>query len=177
MRLCTVDGCGRPHSAKGWCNTHYAYSRRGKPLIPIDRIPAATRDADGRKHCAGCKQWKQESEFGKRNTKSVDGLHSQCFECQNDSLLRLNYSLTIDEYWKMHEAQGGVCALCSGVNESGKRLHVDHDHRCCKGTPTCGKCTRALLCASCNLALGRMNDDPDLLERGAAYIRRYADGR
>lgn len=31
-RICSVVGCGRPAKAKGWCPTHYQYSRRyGEP--------------------------------------------------------------------------------------------------------------------------------------------------
>ena len=29
---CTVDGCGRPHKARGYCNTHYVQTLRGVPL-------------------------------------------------------------------------------------------------------------------------------------------------
>lgn len=27
-RACKIDGCSRPSRARGWCNTHYEYSRR-----------------------------------------------------------------------------------------------------------------------------------------------------
>ena len=23
MKLCSIEGCGRPHQARGWCNKHY----------------------------------------------------------------------------------------------------------------------------------------------------------
>ncbi len=28
MKICTVEGCGRPHKSRGLCDTHYAYFRR-----------------------------------------------------------------------------------------------------------------------------------------------------
>ena len=32
-RICTIEGCGRPHSARGWCVHHYGKWRRiGDPL-------------------------------------------------------------------------------------------------------------------------------------------------
>ena len=35
-RQCTVLGCGRPHCAKGYCNSHYARAKRGlDPNVPI----------------------------------------------------------------------------------------------------------------------------------------------
>lgn len=38
------------------------------------------------------------------------------------------HGLTADDYDRMLEGQGGVCAICGGVNANGRRLYVDHDH-------------------------------------------------
>lgn len=35
LRLCTFEGCGRPHIAKGYCWGHYKQLRSGKPLAPL----------------------------------------------------------------------------------------------------------------------------------------------
>jgi len=68
------------------------------------------------------------------------------------------YKMSPAEYDKRLEEQGGHCALCDVVEiiKSGKKysLHVDHDHKCCRGHKTCGKCNRGILCANCNLKLG-----------------------
>ena len=32
-RTCTIQGCTRPHCAKGLCNTHYAAARRADPEV------------------------------------------------------------------------------------------------------------------------------------------------
>lgn len=32
MRLCTIEGCGRKHEAKGLCYMHYQRQKRGLPL-------------------------------------------------------------------------------------------------------------------------------------------------
>jgi hypothetical protein len=81
-----------------------------------------------------------------------------------------SYRLSQYELRQMFDAQGGVCKLCGGVNTDGKALHVDHDHACCSGKTSCGKCVRALLCNSCNMGLGKFGDDPSLLRRAADYI-------
>src|SRR4029077_2130187 len=36
----------------------------------------------------------------------------------------------------------------------GALLAVDHDHNCCPGAHSCGKCIRGILCGTCNSALG-----------------------
>lgn len=70
---------------------------------------------------------------------------------------------TWSEYVAMNDAQGGRCAICDRRESSlPKSLAVDHDH-------TNGK-VRGLLCDDCNLALGRLRDDPKLLLRAAEYL-------
>lgn len=65
-----------------------------------------------------------------------------------------NHHLTNAGYAALLESQGGCCANCRiTVEEYGRSLDVDHDHACCPGTYSCGKCIRALLCRSCNLKL------------------------
>ena len=59
--------------------------------------------------------------------------------------------------------QGGVCAICDGVNASGKFLAVDHDHET--------GAVRGLLCSRCNSGLGLMKDDPERLLRAIQYIQ------
>lgn len=59
-------------------------------------------------------------------------------------MLRLNYGLSIPEYWAHMRRQGGVCALCE--RDFSRTPHVDHDH-------TTGR-VRGILCSECNHQLG-----------------------
>src|SRR5260370_15820406 len=43
--------------------------------------------------------------------------------------LKRNYNLTRQEYWEMHQAQDGLCAICGNPQISGRELSVDHDHK------------------------------------------------
>jgi hypothetical protein len=52
-------------------------------------------------------------------------------------------------------------------------LHVDHDHACCPGGPSCGHCIRGLICHWCNHMLGHAREDPARLQGGAMYLERY----
>lgn len=63
--------------------------------------------------------------------------------------LKYSYCITPEEYEQMLTAQGGGCAIC-GRRPKNRRLSVDHDHSCCPGTRSCGKCIRGLLCVQCN---------------------------
>jgi hypothetical protein len=86
------------------------------------------------------------------------------------------YSITPERYEAMLAAQGGRCAICrrpeKALNRNGvvMQLHVDHDHRCCPGGRSCGKCVRGLLCHACNSGGGKFGDDPALLRAAADYF-------
>jgi hypothetical protein len=67
------------------------------------------------------------------------------------------YGMTFADYDRMLASQGGVCALCRSdlpKHHVGGRFHFDHDHACCPGAVTCGKCIRGLVCGGCNRSLG-----------------------
>lgn len=68
--------------------------------------------------------------------------------------LRGSYGVGMEWYLSTLERQGGTCAMRSFRPPAGKYLSVDHDHACCPGSKSCGKCVRGLLCSSCNLQLG-----------------------
>lgn len=175
---CSVDGCKRPHSASGYCATHYTYLSKGKDpqaFTPIrERIDPLARDAKGRKQCTRCRSWKGIDAYGSRS-REKDGLHVTCLRCQRSDMLQRLYLMTIDQYEAMATAQDGVCAICGKANANGKALFVDHDHRCCPGTPTCGTCTRQLLCGPCNHGIGYLQDDPGLLRAATAYLERHRE--
>lgn len=78
------------------------------------------------------------------------------------------YGITLEDYDKMVEERGGRRDICGTVPE--KRLHVDHDHSCCSGRRSCGDCIRGLLCSRCNLMLGMMNDNIELLMSAIHYL-------
>jgi hypothetical protein len=81
------------------------------------------------------------------------------------------YGVTFEQYDELLAQQGGGCAICGGTTPYGRgRFHVDHDHTCCPGQYSCGKCVRGLLCGRCNPGLGAFQDSPSLLLAAAAYL-------
>jgi hypothetical protein len=112
------------------------------------------------------------SEFeGERRVR--DGRMAICRICltlhRRPARLRRIFGLSLDDYERMLAEQGGVCALCGsppGNDLRTRHLAVDHCHETGR--------IRGLLCGGCNRALGFFKDDPELLDRAAAYLR--ADG-
>lgn len=85
------------------------------------------------------------------------------------------YRLSLERYEVMLAAQDGRCAICltdAPRDVRTDRFHVDHDHACCPGKTSCGKCVRGLLCHACNTALGNFADDPARLMRALDYLDR-----
>lgn len=78
--------------------------------------------------------------------------------------LKYDSGITPLQYNEMLKQQGGGCAICGGVNASGKRLAVDHCH-------TTGK-IRGLLCTACNSGLGHFHDDINNLASAIKYLSR-----
>lgn len=70
------------------------------------------------------------------------------------------YVLSLEEYEALLTAQAGACAICAGPGP----LHVDHCHRTGR--------VRGLLCPPCNKGIGHLRDDPNTLDKAAAYLRR-----
>lgn len=83
--------------------------------------------------------------------------------------LKGKYGLTVEEWEEMYDSQGGSCASCGRdfSDDTKFRAAVDHDH-------TTGK-VRALLCNRCNRAIGLLEDDVELVDKAAAYLRSKVD--
>jgi hypothetical protein len=81
------------------------------------------------------------------------------------------FGITVDQYDAIMELQGDACGICRKP-AVGRRLAVDHDHNCCPGSFSCGKCIRGLLCSQCNRGLGQLGDSADALRRALEYVDR-----
>lgn len=69
--------------------------------------------------------------------------------------LKATYHLTPEQWQALHDRYDGKCWICLGTSRVA--LSVDHDHACCSGPVSCGKCVRGLLCKRDNYwLLGRV---------------------
>jgi hypothetical protein len=97
---------------------------------------------------------------------------------RNQRLYQLRqFGLTQDKYDALWMAQRGRCGGCGRVmlpwGHQSESVTVDHDHRCCPGNKSCGKCVRGLLCRNCNITNGLQKDDPARLRGLAAYLENW----
>lgn len=81
------------------------------------------------------------------------------------------YNLSPDEYRALTGRYSGMCWGCR--KRKGKA--VDHDHGCCPGKTSCGKCVRGFLCTICNVFLGRIGDSIQILINLVDYLREYME--
>lgn len=91
--------------------------------------------------------------------------HRRAIDKHRASHLARKFGITPDEYDRMLEAQGNVCAICNAPCATGRRLAVDHDHRT--------GAIRGLLCFRCNVVLGKFDDDLDLFASATTYLRSH----
>lgn len=92
---------------------------------------------------------------------------------ETNRYLKRKYGITLADYNRMKEEQGGVCAICHQPETSYdpkthiiRGLSVDHCHTTKK--------VRGLLCFNCNAAIGRLRDSIDLLDACRAYLVKHA---
>lgn len=87
------------------------------------------------------------------------------------SALKQRYRVTREWYTETFQKQGGCCAVCKAHQSNlSRRLSVDHDHACCRTTPTCGLCNRGLLCGTCNTSIHALDSKVGWLESAVAYL-------
>lgn len=88
--------------------------------------------------------------------------------------LKSKYNITLDQYESMRKAQNCRCYTCgkheNDISNAGPTaLNVDHCH-------DTGQ-VRKLLCMACNIALGKVNDDVEILQRCIDYIKEHKNGK
>ena len=146
---------------------------------PKRKYPRKYRE-DGNILCQRCKEYLPEDSFpkrvGSRYKSKVYKKTSYCLDCDKYmghlDVYRKYGGMTPEDYLRIENEQGGVCKICNKDNND-RRLMVDHDHNCCPGQNTCGKCTRGLLCKNCNWGLGNAQDSIEILQKMIDYLKSY----
>jgi hypothetical protein len=98
-------------------------------------------------------------------------------EYRREMSLRRKYHLPWNKYKEKLKKQNYRC-ICGQIlnidNGKIKIPHIDHNHKCCSGDFSCGKCIRGILCFRCNVVLGFLEHEPHLLPKYLeAYLAEY----
>lgn len=198
--FCTVDGCGRKHKSRGYCQTHYMQFRRdGRVTTPVINTRVRVKPD----HCIveGCdKPVKGKGLCGMHWARKLRHGHTRYAErtkppkictwpaCENwlyaSGFCHRHY-IKVRTYKKGHgleaaqtlallTSHGPTCDICDGLQTTRNRASSDvHDLYLDHHHGT-GK-LRGLLCNNCNRALGMFKDSAELLRKAAAYLDKHSE--
>lgn len=148
IKVCSGEDCTREARANGVCMAHYMRARRAsergsdEPVTTYTKVPEM---------CL---------------VETCDEAAVARQMCRRHYRIAWRYTLTVAQVNEYEAAT--ECQLCGKVREEDKGLVVDHDHNCCHGNKSCGKCVRGFICQGCNQMLGKM-DLPGMLEKVLTY--------
>lgn len=187
-QTCEFSGCVGIVIARNYCESHYYQLNRGMELKPLfvkrsQKGKNTERNSDGEKRCTTCKKWMHEDNFG-ISDRSYDGLRSECSSCRSQKhasvtdarkmeLRERRFNLPEGWFEKTLASQDGVCGACRTADWGAKGPSIDHDHSCCPGNNSCGKCVRGILCGFCNLGLGLAKESSDNLNSMIEYLQKW----
>lgn len=169
--LC-MDCSKRPvvYATRGLCRNCYTKARfaenEARGLLPMCDTCGKRRSKtmNGRKECGVCqvKRWNSDPVNRETTRKRHRDRH-------NSTPPYAKHGVS-DEQWLEMIRRG--CNACGSAG--GKRgLMVDHDHACCPGDRSCGKCVRGALCANCNSAEGLLRGDYKRIMQLANYVLQF----
>lgn len=138
------------------------------------------------KTCSSCKTEKVLAEFYKRTERGKLKLTCACKDCCNKATKRWRknnskrvkavatngnllkaFGITTEQKQQLVEKQNNCCYLCKQQLKTTKNTHVDHidtDE---------GIIIRSILCSNCNTALGKFNEDHNLIRKASDYVEHF----
>jgi hypothetical protein len=185
---------GRSAHCKTCHNTLYREPLNRVPLLTClycgEEFPNPARRGPDRKFCSPhhkAKWWQEEKRRQQeladpRRCAKCGGTVAHltglpvCSKCRVDDRergyrravsLKSLYGLTQDDYDQLLELQYGRCAICRTDKPGGGagRWHIDHDHETGH--------VRGLLCNGCNVGIGFLQEDPEILMAAARYVMKH----
>ena len=177
---CALDcdgSCGRKHRKRCpdgcTCKRHEDRSCRTGCTCPR-HISRPRYTEEQREHARSLRLAKQREYARQRyatDTRHVESVRVRNFTRGRAYWLKSKFGMTPEQWSGMFDRQGGACYLC-GDQVQEPDVHIDHDHLCCSGVKSCGRCIRGLACRWCNQGLGQFRDDPDRMIRVAENLKK-----
>jgi len=141
------------------------YCPRCTRVLPLDYFSHTRGKKNNAPHCKDCcndmsakRRLTEESKLNRRE------YYQKRKETLKNSKLLRQYGISLAKYRELLDKQNGKCIICGKTAIDNKKdLAVDHDHKTGK--------IRGLLCNNCNVAVGFMQDNPDLALGINAYLK------
>lgn len=154
---CQFPDCVRPRKYRDYCHSHYVQKKSGKGMRPLRAHKVRPPDPSGLRRCGTCGKVKDLDEF--RPGHSPEGKSYRCRDCDGHARRRSRYGIEPEFYQALLAETGGRCYICGDGEGDGPSLAIDHDHACCPGDRSCGRCIRGMLCIRCNSSLERVEQE------------------
>ena len=126
-------------------------------------------DINGNRQCKGCGDFLPlEAYYVKEGSKLGTSL---CKTCSNKTSKEYNksiyrykkYGITQELFNQTLKSQNNCCAICNKPFETLNDIRIDHNHKSFK--------FRGLLCHHCNVAIGHLNDNIQILKQAIKYLK------
>jgi Recombination endonuclease VII len=129
--------------------------------------------------CKDCEIFHTSDMFYK-HSEGKNGLYPRCKNCHNAKVrkdydpkkkknfhLKYLYGITLDEYERRLQDQGGSCGICKTnlPGGNGQNFYVDHNHSTNQ--------VRGLICHNCNYIIGYSKENTDTLRAVIKYIDKW----
>jgi hypothetical protein len=113
----------------------------------------------------GCKSCYDKSDQKQKKLESVRKWKRNNRDKTKNGYLVWKFGITKEQYDIMLQEHQEGCAVCRQPCQTGRQLGVDHNHKT--------GMNRGLLCYKCNLALGYLNEDENLIWNLLEYMKKY----
>lgn len=129
-------------------------------------------------HCKLCVSHYCKTRNGVVDRKHINKMASEWKKANPEKVraqqIKQNFGLNYESYLQMLQSQNNSCAICNtsliafgSIDQTDIIANVDHCH-------VTGK-VRGLLCRKCNTALGLFNDNENVIEKAALYLKECKD--
>lgn len=157
-----VCKCGYIKIVHGY-HLYYGHSKQCRKCSTNDM----RKFNDEYKYCPRCEEYLLHKEFGVENgNNSPLKKRGYCLICETAG----RHNLYKHEYLEILNSQDNKCGV-KGCDK--KPSIIDHDHDCCSGKRSCGKCVRGILCVGHNIGMGNLGDNIEGLLSAAEYLKKY----
>jgi Fe-S cluster biogenesis protein NfuA len=121
-------------------------------------------------YCIECNKAKNKEHYQENKQAYKD--KARAYEALHGGRQALSHHISADCLREMYAKYDGMCWSC----RERPATAIDHDHRCCPGTTSCGRCVRGLLCHWCNAGIGLLGDTSGGVEKAVQYLTEYSSG-